>query len=75
MNILKRNENGITLVALGVMLVILLILAGVATSNMDEMNGIVSQAEDTKKYVELKNEVNQSEERNINSEAISFIIK
>lgn len=75
MNILKRNENGITLVALGVMLVILLILAGVATSNMDEMNGVVSQTEDTKNFVESKNETNQSEERILNSEAISYIIK
>ena len=75
MNILKRNENGITLVALGVMLVILLILAGVATSNMDEMNGVVSQTEDKKNFVESKNETNQSEERILNSEAISYIIK
>ena len=75
MNILKRNEKGITLVALGVMLIILLILAGVATSNMDKMNDVVSQAEDIKKFVESKNEVNQSEERILNNEAISYIIK
>ena len=75
MNRVKLNEKGITLVALGVMLVILLILAGVATSNMDEMNGVVSQTEDTKNFVESKNETNQSEERILNSEAISYIIK
>ena len=75
MNILKRNEKGITLVALGVMLIILLILAGVATSNMDKMNDVVSQAEEIKKFVESKNEVKQSEERILNNEAISYIIK
>lgn len=75
MKIIKLNEKGITLVALGVMLIILLILAGVATSKMDEMGGVVNQAQETKSFVESKNDINQSYERNFNSDAISYIMK
>ena len=71
----KSSEKGITLIALGIMIILLLIMAGVATSNMDESNGIITNAENIKDYVESKNSINKSEESITNSDAISYIIK
>lgn len=71
----KSSEKGITLIALGIMIILLLIMAGVATSNMDESNGIITNAENIKDYVESKNSINKSEESKTNSDAISYIIK
>ena len=72
---IKKDEKGITLVALGIMIIILLILAGVETANMDDMNGIVSKAEETKDFAESQNAIDLSEENDLNSEAISRILE
>ena len=72
---IKINEKGVTLVAVGVMIFILLIIAGVATYNMDKMNGIIMQAEEIKNDAESKNVTIQSEEISINNELINYITK
>lgn len=45
---MKRKENGITLIALVVTIVVLLILAGVSISMLTGENGIITQAQDAK---------------------------
>ena len=74
MNRVKSNEKGVTILALGVMIIILLILAGAATSQMDEMDGVITQAQETKELVESQDKINQSEEKDLNNKAISYIM-
>ena len=45
---MKRNERGITLIALVVTIVVLLILAGVSISMLTGENGIITQASNAK---------------------------
>ena len=45
---MKRNERGITLIALVVTIVVLLILAGVSISMLTGENGIITQAQEAK---------------------------
>ncbi len=45
---MKKNERGITLIALVVTIVVLLILAGVSISMLTGENGIITQAQDAK---------------------------
>ena len=57
----KRNERGITLIALVVTIVVLLILAGVSISMLSGENGIITQAQEAKNNTEaakLKEELN-----------------
>ena len=71
----KKNEKGITLVALGITVLVLLILVKVTTSRMDEMNSVVKQAQDTKEFVELKGSIENQEENSVNDDAISYLLK
>lgn len=74
-NINIKSEKGITLVALGITIIVLLILAGVTTSNMDEMNSVVEQAQDTKDFVESMDVIESQEKVLTNSDALNYIIK
>ena len=49
---MKRNERGITLIALVVTIVVLLILAGVSISMLTGENGIIKQAQNSKDATE-----------------------
>ena len=49
---MKRRENGITLIALVVTIVVLLILAGVSISMLTGENGIIAQANNAKEATE-----------------------
>ena len=51
---LKRNQNGITLIALVITIIVLLILAGVAISMLSGENGILNQATEAKTKTEQK---------------------
>ena len=53
---MKRNERGITLIALVVTIVVLLILAGVSISMLTGENGIISQAQKAKLQTEIGKE-------------------
>lgn len=75
MNINIKSEKGITLVALGITIIVLLILAGVTTSNMDEMNSVVEQAQDTKDFVESMDVIESQEKVLTNSDALNYIMK
>ena len=59
--ILKRKEQGITLIALVITIIVLLILAGVTISMLTGENGILSQAQRAKEETEKA----AKEERNI----------
>lgn len=74
-NINIKSEKGITLVALGITIIVLLILAGVTTSNMDEMNSVVEQAQDTKDFVESMDVIESQEKVLTNSDALNYIMK
>ena len=57
--LLNGKENGITLIALVITIIVLLILAGVAISMLSGDNGILKQAADAKTETELKTEAEQ----------------
>ena len=59
--ILKREEQGITLIALVITIIVLLILAGVSIAMLTGENGILSQAQRAKEETEKA----QKEEQNI----------
>ena len=59
--ILKRKEEGITLIALVITIIVLLILAGVSIAMLTGENGILSQAQRAKEETEKA----QKEEQNI----------
>lgn len=50
---LKKHESGITLIALIVTIIILLILAGVAISNLTGSNGLIKKTEISKEKTEI----------------------
>ena len=58
-NMNKKQENGITLVALVVTIVVLLILAGISLNLVLGQNGIISRAQDAR---------NQTVEGQVNTE-------
>ena len=49
MSKLKRNENGITLIALVITIIVLIILAGIAISMTIGENGIFTKAKEAKR--------------------------
>lgn len=51
-----RNQNGITLLALSITIVILLILAGITVSVLIGENGIISNSKEAKEETEISNE-------------------
>lgn len=53
---MTKKENGITIIALIVTIVVLLILAGVSISLIINRNGIISKAEVAKKETEIADE-------------------
>ena len=53
---MKKQESGITLIALVVTIVVLLILAGVAISMLTGENGIINQALEAKEETEIAEE-------------------
>ena len=53
---MRRNERGITLIALVVTIVVLLILAGVSISMLTGENGIITQAQQSKLQTEIGKE-------------------
>ena len=59
--ILKQNENGITLIALVITIIVLLILAGVSIAMLTGENGILTQAQRAKQETENA----QAEEENL----------
>ena len=62
--ILKRNEKGITLIALVITIIVLLILAGVSIAMLTGENGILTQAQRAKEETE---EAQANEENILNS--------
>ena len=52
----KREENGITLVALVVTIIILLILAGITVASLTGDNGLIHNAGNAKEQAEIANE-------------------
>ena len=54
--ILKRNERGITLIALVITIIVLLILAGVSIAMLTGENGILTQATNAKNKTEVAQE-------------------
>lgn len=50
----NRKENGITLIALTVTIVVMLIIAGVSLSSLDEQDSSIGQAKDVKTATEYK---------------------
>ena len=50
---MKNNDNGITLIALVVTIIVLLILAGVSVSMLTGQNGILNRAAEAKEATEL----------------------
>lgn len=57
MKITKENINGITLIALVITIIILLILAGVSIAMLTGNNGILIQAQNAKKEIGEKSEL------------------
>lgn len=53
---MTKKENGITIIALIVTIVVLLILAGVSISLVINRNGIISKAEVAKQETEIADE-------------------
>lgn len=53
---MKRNERGITLIALVVTIVVLIILAGVSISMLAGENGIITRSQEAKKETEKEEE-------------------
>ena len=53
---LRKNSNGITLIALVVTIIVLLILAGVSISMLTGQNGILNRAAEAKDKTETSNE-------------------
>lgn len=49
MNLKMKNNKGITLIALVITIIVLLILAGVSISTLIGNNGILTQAQNSKK--------------------------
>ena len=68
---LKRNEKGITLIALVITIIVLLILAGVAISMLSGENGILTQAAKAKTEHEVEA---KTEEAILNSTAVQMEI-
>ena len=52
----NRKENGITLIALTVTIVVMLIIAGVSLSSLDGQDSSIGQAKDVKTATEYKEE-------------------
>ena len=50
----NRKENGITLIALTVTIVVMLIIAGVSLSSLDGQDSSIGQAKDVKTATEYK---------------------
>lgn len=63
-----KKENGITLVALVVTIVVLLILAGVSISLVLGNNGIITKARDAKKTTNEKAQQEQTDLSTYNDE-------
>lgn len=61
---LRKNNRGITLIALVVTIIVLLILAGISISMLTGQNGILNRASEAKE----KNERAQKEEKSILSD-------
>lgn len=57
MNKLKNNENGITLIAIGITVIVLLILAGITIATLTGDNGILKKAEEAKDTTKQKEEL------------------
>ena len=55
-NLLRKDKNGITLIALVITIVVLLILAGVSISALSGQNGILKNAGKAKEQTEIGNE-------------------
>jgi len=53
-NMRNRKENGITLIALTVTIVVMLIIAGVSLSSLDGQDSSIGQAKDVKTATEYK---------------------
>ena len=51
---IRKNANGITLIALVITIIVLLILAGVSIAMLTGQNGILTQAQNSKQATELK---------------------
>ena len=49
----KRRENGITLIALVITIIVLLILASISIAMITGNNGVVNQANEAKKQTEI----------------------
>ena len=56
---LKRNEEGITLIALVITIIVLLILAGISIAMLTGENGILTQAQNAKKQTSIAEEKEQ----------------
>ena len=69
---MTKKENGITIIALIVTIVVLLILAGVSISLIIKRNGIISKAEVAKQETEIADE---KEKINLSALAAQLIIK
>lgn len=51
---LRKNQKGITIIALVITIIVLLILAGISISMLTSDTGIINQATDSKKQTEQK---------------------
>lgn len=69
------KERGITIIALIITIMVLFILAGVATSKMSEMEGLIDKSKDTVEFIESANCSENNKKEQMNSAAISYIIK
>ena len=52
----SKEENGITLLALSITIIILLILAGITIAGLTGKNGLINNTEEAKKQTEIANE-------------------
>ena len=65
--VLKRNEGGITLIALVITIVVLLILAGVTIATLTGDNGILTRAQEAKEKTEEAAKREEAELADLNS--------
>lgn len=72
---IKKNEKAITIIALIISMMILLIIAGVATSKLSDMRGIVNQSKDASKLISSAVSDDVVEKNETNSDAISYVLK
>ena len=65
---IQKKENGITLIALVITIIVLLILAGVSIAMLTSENGIINQAQNAKEETEIASEKEAIQLTMINSE-------